>query len=198
LVDALWEGRQRKLLLNANRNGFFYVLDRTDGKLLLAKPFVQKLNWAREIGVDGRPVLNPEQRSSATGTRICPSLIGAANWWSTAFDPATAFYYVQALESCAIYTRRDAKQAKWEAGRGFAGGSSRESPDDRPQSSCAPSTFAPVRSPGNWPSQVPARRAAGCLRQRVDWSSFAPIATPSWPRTPRLESRSGTFRRTIS
>jgi alcohol dehydrogenase (cytochrome c) len=133
LIDTMWEGHPRKLLLDANRNGFFYVLDRTDGKLLLAKPFVQKLNWAREIGPDGRPVLNSEQRSSAAGTRICPSLIGAANWWSTAFNPATGLYYVQALESCAIYTRRDAKQAKWEPGRGFAGGSSRESPDDRPK-----------------------------------------------------------------
>jgi alcohol dehydrogenase (cytochrome c) len=133
LVDAVWEGRPRKLLLEANRNGFFYVLDRTDGKLLLGKPFVKKLNWAREIGADGRPVLNPEQRSTTQGVRTCPSLIGAANWWSTAFDPATGFYYVQALESCAIFTRRDARETRWEAGRGFAGGTSRESPDDRPQ-----------------------------------------------------------------
>src|SRR5882762_3783904 len=83
LVDTLWEGQPRKLLLQANRNGFFYVLDRTNGKLLLAKPFVQKLTWAREIGPDGRPVKNPDQRSTAQGTRTCPSLIGAANWWST-------------------------------------------------------------------------------------------------------------------
>src|SRR5215467_10601622 len=60
LVDAEWEGRPRKLLLDANRNGFFYVLDRTDGRLLLAKPFVKKLTWAREIGGDGRPVVNPD------------------------------------------------------------------------------------------------------------------------------------------
>jgi alcohol dehydrogenase (cytochrome c) len=133
LVDTTWEGHSRKLLLDANRNGFFYVLDRTDGKLLLAKPFVQKLTWAREIGADGRPVLNPDQRSTVQGTRTCPSLIGAANWWSTAFDPATGFYYVQALEGCAVFTRRDAKETQWAAGRGFSGGTSRESPDDRPQ-----------------------------------------------------------------
>jgi alcohol dehydrogenase (cytochrome c) len=133
LVDTAWEGRPRKLLLDANRNGFFYVLDRTDGKLLLAKPFVEKLTWAREIGPDGRPVLNPDQQSSSQGTRTCPSLIGAANWWSTAFDPSTGFYYVQALESCGIFTRRDARETQWAAGRGFAGGTSRESPDDRPQ-----------------------------------------------------------------
>ena len=48
-------GEPRKLLLQANRNGFLYVLDRTDGKLLLAKPLVKKLTWAKEIGADGRP-----------------------------------------------------------------------------------------------------------------------------------------------
>lgn len=130
LVDVNWNGTPRKLLLDANRNGFFYVLDRTDGKLLLAKPFVRKLTWAREIGADGRPVVNPDQRPSANGTRVCPALIGAANWWSTAFNPSTGFYYVQALESCGIFTKRE---TPWQAGRGFNGGTSRESPDDRPR-----------------------------------------------------------------
>lgn len=130
LVDAAWEGRPRKLLLDANRNGFFYVLDRTSGKLLLAKPFVKKITWAREIGADGRPVMNPDQIPSEKGTRVCPSLIGAANWWSNAFDPATGYYIVQTLESCGIFSKR---VSEWEAGKGFNGGTSRESSDDRPQ-----------------------------------------------------------------
>ena len=67
LVDADWHGQPRHLLLHANRNGFFYVLDRTDGTLLLAKPFVKKLTWAREIGADGRPVLNPDQVPNRRG-----------------------------------------------------------------------------------------------------------------------------------
>src|SRR5207247_5245709 len=74
LVDTLWEGRPRKLLLQANRNGFFYVLDRTNGKLLLAKPFVKKITWAREIGADGRPVVIPNQEPTAEGNRACPGL----------------------------------------------------------------------------------------------------------------------------
>jgi alcohol dehydrogenase (cytochrome c) len=127
LVDAEWEGRPRKLLLDANRNGFFYVLDRTDGKLLRAKPFVNKLTWAREIGVDGRPVMNPNQLPTEKGVRVCPSLIGAANWWSNAYDPATGFYYVSTLESCAVFSKRE---TQWEAGKGFGGGSTRDSPDD--------------------------------------------------------------------
>src|SRR5216684_1802102 len=57
LVDTNWQGQPRKLLIQANRNGFFYVFDRTDGQLLLAKTFLKKLNWAEGIGKDGRPIL---------------------------------------------------------------------------------------------------------------------------------------------
>ena len=55
LVDATFRGQPRKLLLQGNRNGFFYVLDRLTGKVLLAEPFVKKLTWASGIGPDGRP-----------------------------------------------------------------------------------------------------------------------------------------------
>ena len=105
LVDTAWQGQTRHLLLHANRNGFFYVLDRTNGKLLLAKPFVKKLTWAREIDADGRPVRNPNQEPTIAGNKICPSLEGATNWFSTAFLPATGLYYVQALEKCGVYTK---------------------------------------------------------------------------------------------
>ena len=130
LVDTDWKGKPRKLLLQANRNGFFYVLDRVDGKLLLAEPFVHKMTWASKIGPTGRPVLNPDQSPTDKGTRVCPSVIGATNWWSASFNPATGLYYVQTLENCSIYSKRD---TDWEAGRGFMGGSSRQSPDDKPQ-----------------------------------------------------------------
>jgi alcohol dehydrogenase (cytochrome c) len=126
LVDADWEGSPRKLMLMANRNGFFYVLDRTNGKLLLAKPFVKKLNWAREIGADGRPVLNPLE-VVGKGVRVCPSQDGASNWYSASYLPATGFYYVQTLEKCGIYTRAP---VEWEAGRGYMGGSQRPAPGD--------------------------------------------------------------------
>lgn len=130
LVDATWEGKPRKLLLQANRNGFLYVLDRTNGKFLQATPLVQKLTWASKIGSDGRPVMNPDQVPSDKGTRICPSVIGATNWWSASYNPATGLYYVQTLENCSIYTKR---AQGWEQGRGYMGGSSRQSPDDKPQ-----------------------------------------------------------------
>ena len=90
LVDTEYRGKPRKLLLHADRNGFFYVLDRTNGELLLAKPFVKRADWASGIGADGRPVV--------TDPRGCPS--DAANWSPTAFSPLTHLYYFLALEEC--------------------------------------------------------------------------------------------------
>ena len=68
LVDAPWQGKPGKLLIQANRNGFYYVLDRTNGKLLLGKPFVDKLTWASGLSPTGRPVLNVNQEPAGKGT----------------------------------------------------------------------------------------------------------------------------------
>jgi len=103
LIDASFQGQQRKLLLHANRNGFYYVLDRTNGKLLLATPFVKKLNWASGIGADGRPILLPANETSVEGVKTCPAVRGATNWYSTAYSPSTRLYYVMTVEDCSIY-----------------------------------------------------------------------------------------------
>ena len=103
LVDATFDGRPRKLLLQANRNGFFYVLDRTDGAVLLAKPFVQKLTWASGIGPDGRPQVLPGNTPDENGVTTCPAIRGATNWMSTSFSPATRLFYVMAVENCFLY-----------------------------------------------------------------------------------------------
>jgi PQQ-dependent dehydrogenase (methanol/ethanol family) len=105
LVDARFHGRTRKLLLHANRNGFFYVLDRTNGKLLQATPFVDELTWARGIRPDGRPILLPPNETTLGGTKTCPAVRGAANWYSTSYDPATGLYYVMSVEDCSIYRK---------------------------------------------------------------------------------------------
>jgi PQQ-dependent dehydrogenase (methanol/ethanol family) len=98
LIDTKYRGKQRKLLLHADRNGFFYVLDRTTGELLLAKSFLKQLNWATGIGSDGRPQLAKHSEATLTRERGCPD--NAANWSSTAYSPATRFYYVMTLEAC--------------------------------------------------------------------------------------------------
>jgi alcohol dehydrogenase (cytochrome c) len=131
LVDHEWQGARRKLMLHADRNGFFYVFDRQDGTLLLAKPFVRNLTWASGIGTDGRPVKLPGQEPTAAGTKVCPSQDGATNWYSPSFNPATGLYYVQTFEKCSIYTKSE--QGPWERGRDYLGGTQRTAPDPRPQ-----------------------------------------------------------------
>ncbi len=104
LLDAEYAGRPRKLLAEANRNGFFYVLDRTNGEFLRATPYVERLNWARGIGARGRPLENPGMEPSPHGTRVCPSVRGATNWMSPSYNPQTGLLYVPTLEQCDTYT----------------------------------------------------------------------------------------------
>jgi alcohol dehydrogenase (cytochrome c) len=130
LVDADWNGTPRKLLLHANRNGFFYVLDRTNGEFLLGKPFVKKLTWASGIDAKGRPILIDNQKPNAEGLKVCPAVEGATNWFSTSFNPSTGLYYVQALEKCTVYTRAP---STWVAGQSFYSGTTRQAQDDPPR-----------------------------------------------------------------
>ncbi|HSC44246.1 MAG TPA: PQQ-binding-like beta-propeller repeat protein, partial [Candidatus Acidoferrum sp.] len=88
LVDANFLGQPRKLIIEANRNGFLYVLDRATGKFLSARPFVEKLNWASKIDDKGRPVRTGFQ-PSPQGTRVCPGFAGATNWYSPSYNPDT-------------------------------------------------------------------------------------------------------------
>lgn len=127
LIDAVFKGRPRKLLAQANRNGFFYVLDRVTGEFLLGEPFVHKLTWASGIGKDGRPIVLPGSEPTVEGVKVCPSVAGAANWMSTAYNPATGLYYVMAQESCNIFTKSD---AWWEPGKSFYGGGARHVPGE--------------------------------------------------------------------
>lgn len=129
LVDAEWEGKPRKLLLHANRNGFFYVLDRTNGKFLRGKPFVKKLTWASGLTPEGRPIKLPNQEPNDEGARVCPAVEGATNWFSTSYNPATGYYYVQTLEKCNVFTK---SAIEWQAGRAYFGGSARPVPGDNP------------------------------------------------------------------
>ena len=127
LVDADWQGQPRKLLIQANRNGFFYVLDRASGQLLLAKQFLKKLNWAEGIGENGRPILKPLPEAAGGGVYVCPGFQGGTNWFSTSYNPATGLYYFQALERCNVFNK---KSMEWEAGKGYMGGTARPAPGE--------------------------------------------------------------------
>jgi alcohol dehydrogenase (cytochrome c) len=130
LVDANWQGQPRKLVVQANRNGFLYVLDRTNGKFLFGTTFVKNVTWATGLTPEGKPIKVPNMDPTAEGKRVCPSLDGASNWYSTSFNPITGLYYVQANDKCGIFTK---VPVEWEAGKGFMGGSFKQAPDEAAQ-----------------------------------------------------------------
>ena len=104
LVDKEWEGRERKLMIQANRNGFYYVLDRATGEFLHGRPFVERLNWASGLTEKGRPIEIENMRPTPAGVKVCPSVRGASNWMSPSYNPDTGLFYVVTLEMCDIYT----------------------------------------------------------------------------------------------
>jgi len=115
LVDTIENGKPQHLLLQADRNGFFYVLDRMKGKFLRATPFVEKLNWAKGVDPSGRPILSG-RIPSPRGKYICPGIEGATNWYSPSYNPETGLFYVLALEGCDIFF---AKPEKFTPGETF-------------------------------------------------------------------------------
>jgi alcohol dehydrogenase (cytochrome c) len=114
LVDFAVGGRNVKALLHANRNGFFYALDRTNGSLLTAKPYTN-VTWASKIGADGRPVLLPNQNPSEDGTVACPGIGGGHNWQATAYSQQTRLFYFGSTDGCHTYykTMHEAIEGQW-------------------------------------------------------------------------------------
>ncbi len=130
LIDTTWQGSPRKLLVQANRNGFFYVLDRTDGKFLLGTKYIKNVTWATGLTPEGRPIRVPNMEPSLEGRRVCPSLEGASNWYSTSYNPATGLYYVQTNDKCGVFTKIP---MEWAAGKGYMGGSFAQAPGEPAQ-----------------------------------------------------------------
>ena len=115
LVDANWKGTARKLMMWANRNGFFYVLDRTNGQFLSGTPFV-KVNWASGFDEKGKPI----QTRQPPGMPTYPGNQGGTNWYSPSYSPRTGLFYVSAWENYAsIYAPQD---SKYTPGQVFLGG----------------------------------------------------------------------------
>ena len=127
LVDIPWRGVMRKVVLHPNRNGFFYVLDRTTGEYLNAFRLVEKLDWASGINAQGRPIVIPGKDPTPTGNRICPGVRGAANWMSPSYNPATGLLHVVTLEQCDIFTSSSKEP---EPKKSFSGGGAGPKPMD--------------------------------------------------------------------
>lgn len=102
LVDADFRGGPRKLVLQASRNGYFFVLDRTNGKSLLTAPFAT-VNWAKGIDDEGHPIPNPAKYPAKDGVLVAPNETGATNYRPPSFDPATGLLIVSAQDGYGIY-----------------------------------------------------------------------------------------------
>jgi alcohol dehydrogenase (cytochrome c) len=107
LVDAEFGGRPRKMLMQASRNGYFFVLDRTDGKSLLTTPF-GTVNWSLGVDKQGRPIPNPAKEPAPDGRLIAPDEGGMTNYRSPSFDPKTGLFLVSAHPSFSIYFAKPA------------------------------------------------------------------------------------------
>ena len=108
LFDATINGRSRKLVAMANRNAFYYVLDRQTGEFLHAAPYA-KQTWADGIDPKGRPIVRRGVEPSTEGTLVYPSLQGAANWFSPSYSPQTKLFYQAVREMGSYYFKGEAE-----------------------------------------------------------------------------------------
>lgn len=128
LVDAMYKGQMRKLVVQANRNGFYYILDRTNGKFLQATQFISNLSWANGMTEDGRPIVVAGSEPTVEGNRVCPSTAGATNWPSPAYSPDTKLFYLVVQEGCGITYK---SSNNFQPGSGGSGTGYMESPADQ-------------------------------------------------------------------
>lgn len=106
LFDGEIDGKPRKLLAQAARNGYFFVLDRTNGKSVTTAPFI-KINWSEGVNKQGEPIPNPEKEPKTDGALVIPSAGGATNWPPPTFNPETGLFYVSATPSYSVYYLTD-------------------------------------------------------------------------------------------
>jgi alcohol dehydrogenase (cytochrome c) len=116
-VPVMVDQGDRHLIMQANRNGFFYVIDRSNGKLLSATPY-GKVTWSDSKDANGVPIERKEASPTLQGVPVCPGAIGATNWMSPTYDPQTRLFYVSAREQCDIFSTAP---QPYEAGHAFYG-----------------------------------------------------------------------------
>ena len=117
LIDGQIDGKPRKLIAQANRNGHFFLLDRTNGKHILTAPMVETLNWHKGINAKGQPAWDPAKDASVPGTLVFPTTDGVTNWPPPSFSPDTGLFYVGTVESASVFylTDTDPRPQGWGA-----------------------------------------------------------------------------------
>src|SRR5262249_48098602 len=126
LVDGEVRGKRRKLVLFANRNTFYYVLDRETGEFLSGRPFA-KQTWAKGLDDQGKPIRLPNTFPTVEGTKVYPNVPGATNWFSPSYSPRTNLFYVAVREEGGVYYMGE---AEYKPGNLFNAGGSRKIPGE--------------------------------------------------------------------
>ena len=163
LADIEIDGTPRKTMLWANRNAFYYTLDRETGEFLVGKAFARQ-TWAEGLDENGRPIRRPNMLPSAEGTLVSPTAGGATNWWSPAFSPRTGLLYVNAFDGEAEFFIRD---EEYRAGDRYTGGGT-DSPLPIDNYASAIRALDPTTGDLQWEFPIKARSRAGVLATAGD------------------------------
>ncbi len=163
LADIELDGEARKAMLWANRNGFYYTLDRETGEFLLGEAFALQ-TWAEGLDSNGRPIRRPDTFPSRTGTLVAPIAGGATNWWSPAYSPRTGLLYVNAFDGEARFFIRDQEYVE---GDSFTGGGT-ETPLPIDHYASAIRAIDPTTGDIRWEFPMTPRSRAGVLATAGD------------------------------
>ena len=121
LADIEFQGQERKVMMWANRNAFFYTIDRATGEFLMGKPFAAQ-TWAEGLDVNGAPIRVPGLSPTYEGIMVSPPITGGTNWYSPGYSQQTGLFYVTSFDGEQIFFKRD---EEYEEGERFTGGGGR-------------------------------------------------------------------------
>jgi acido-empty-quinoprotein group A len=107
LIDGEIDGKPRKLVAQADRNGYYFLLDRATGKNIVSEPYLETMNWSRGVDKNGSPIYDPEKEPSVAGTLVSPPAGGATNWFAPSFNPQTGLFYVNTFNTYSVFYLTD-------------------------------------------------------------------------------------------
>ena len=161
--DIMYEGEMRKVMMWANRNAFYYTLDRETGEFLVGKPYALQ-TWAEGLDENGRPIRVPNMEPSVEGKLVSPTIGGGTNWWSPTFSPRTGLYYVNAFDGEQIYFIREEEYVEGEQYLG--GGGESAGPIDNYHS--AVRAIDPATGNVQWEYPIAPRSTSGLMSTAGD------------------------------
>ena len=163
LGDIMYEGEMRKVMMWANRNAFYYTIDRETGEFLVGTPYAQQ-TWAEGLDENGRPIRVPNTAPTPEGVVVSPPIGGGTNWWSPAYSPRTGLFYVNAFDGEQEYFTREEEYVEGETYMG--GGGNNVLPIDHYQSWIR--AIDPATGNIRWEYPIAPRSTSGLLSTEGD------------------------------